>query len=48
MDVESLTKDDQPGEIGRHARDYTRVMALLKWGAIIAFISAILIMMLIA
>ena len=48
MDVDSLTKDDQPGEIGRHARDYTRVMALLKWSAIIAFIAAILIMIIIA
>ncbi len=48
MDVDSLTRDDQPGEIGRHARDYTRVMALLKWGAIIAFVLAILIMIIIA
>ena len=48
MDVDSLTKDDQPGEIGRHARDYTRVMALLKWSAIIAFVVAILIRIIIA
>ena len=48
MDVDSLTKDDQPGEIGRHARDYTFVMSLLKWSAVIAFFLAIFVMILIA
>jgi hypothetical protein len=48
MDVEAVTKENQPGELGRHARDYSRFIAMFKWGAIISFIIAIAVMMIIA
>jgi hypothetical protein len=48
MDVEAVTNENQPGEIGRHARDYSRFIAMFKWGAIISFIIAIAVMMIIA
>ena len=47
MDVEAVTNEDQPGEIGRHARDYSRFTKLLTWGAAVAFITALVVLMII-
>ncbi|HYI42713.1 MAG TPA: hypothetical protein VD768_03725 [Sphingomicrobium sp.] len=48
MDVDAVTNENQPGEVGRHARDYSRFVALFKWGAIISFIAAMVVLMIIA
>ena len=48
MDVEAVTDETQPGEIGRHARDYSRFVKLFKWGAIISFVTAMLVLLIIA
>ena len=47
MDVDAVTNENQPGEIGRHARDYSRFTSLLKWGAIVSFIVAMLVLVII-
>jgi hypothetical protein len=31
-----------------HARDYTRVISMLKWGAIVSFIVAMLVLLIIS
>ena len=48
MDSDAVTNEDQPGEIGRHARDYSRFTTLLKWGAIVGAIIAFLVILIIA
>jgi hypothetical protein len=48
MDVDAVTDENQPGELGRHARDYSRFVTLLKWSAIISFITAIVVLLIIA
>lgn len=48
MDVDAVTNPKQPGEIGRHARDYSRFITLFKWGAIVSFITAMLVLFIIA
>lgn len=48
MDVDAVTNENQPGEIGRHARDYSRFIALFKWGAILSFITAMVVLLIIA
>ncbi len=48
MDVDAVTSENQPGEIGRHARDYSRFIAMFKWGAIVSFITAIAVLLIIA
>lgn len=48
MDVEAVTNENQPGEIGRHARDYSRFIKLLKWGAVISFVTAMLVLVIIS
>jgi hypothetical protein len=48
MDVDAVTNQDQPGEIGRHARDYSRFIQLFKWSAIVSFITAMVVLMIIA
>ncbi|MBA2770810.1 MAG: hypothetical protein H0U34_02145 [Sphingomonas sp.] len=48
MDVDATTNENQSGEIGRHARDYSRFIALFRWGAIISFITAMLVLVIIA
>lgn len=48
MAVEPVTDENQPGEIGRHARDYSGFTRLLKWGAGISFVTAILILFIIS
>jgi hypothetical protein len=42
-----LTSPPTP-EMAHHVRDYTRVMALLKYGAIVCFIIALVVMFLIS
>lgn len=44
------TSDDTAGPVDfkAHARDYEKVIGMLKWGAIIAFIIAMLVMVLLA
>ena len=46
--VESVTDEGQPGEIGRHARDYSRFTKLLKWSAIVCAIIALLVLLIIS
>ncbi len=48
MDVDAVTNQNQSGEIGRHARDYSRFIALFKWGAIVSFITAMLVLVIIS
>ena len=48
MDVEAVTNENQPGEIGRHARDYSRFIKLFKWGAVISFVTAMLVLVIIS
>jgi hypothetical protein len=48
MDVDVVTNENQSGEIGRHARDYSRFITLFKWGAIVSFITAMVVLMIIA
>ena len=36
MDVDAVTNENQPGEVGRHARDYSRFISLVKWGTILS------------
>jgi len=48
MDVDAVTNANQPGEIGRHARDYSKFIFMLKWGAVAAIIIAFFVVLLIA
>lgn len=48
MDVDAVTNENQPGEIGRHARDYSRFIGLFKWGAVVSFITAMLVLVIIS
>lgn len=48
MDVEAVTNENQPGEIGRHARDYSRFIKLFKWGAAISFFTAMFVLVIIS
>ncbi len=48
MDVNAMTDENQPGEIRRHARDYSRFIAMFKWGGIASFITAMVVVMIIA
>lgn len=42
-----LTHPPTP-EVARHVHDYSRFTALLKWGAIISFVTAIAVLFIIA
>ncbi|WP_114227929.1 MULTISPECIES: aa3-type cytochrome c oxidase subunit IV [Sphingomonas] len=44
------TSDEISGPVDYkvHARDYAKVISMLKWGAVIAFILAMLVMVLLA
>ena len=35
-------------DVAHHVRDYTRFVQLLKWGAIISLVTALLVMMIIS
>ena len=42
------TSDDHSGDIQAHARDYSRFTGMLKWGAILAFIIAMIVVVIIS
>ncbi len=48
MAVEPVTDENQPGEIGRHARDYSKFIKMLTWGAGVTFVIAILMLFVIS
>ena len=39
---------DQSGDMGAHARDYSRFIGLFKWGTVIAALVALMVVILIA
>lgn len=45
---EPLLVDPPTQDVAIHVRDYTRFTQLLKWGAIVALIAALLVMLLIS
>ncbi len=45
---EPLLTDPPNAEAASHVRDYTRFIKLLKWGAIISFITAFLVLLIIS
>jgi hypothetical protein len=48
MAAEPSTTDSHSGDIDAHVRDYSRFISLFKWGAVLCFITAILVMFLIS
>ena len=48
MVIHTSEPDGSPVEFKRHVNDYTRVMSLLKWGGIVSFFVALLVMIIIA
>jgi hypothetical protein len=40
--------DDHSGDIQAHVRDYSRFTGMLKWGAIISFILAMIVVVVIS
>lgn len=48
MVINTTEETTGPVDFQHHVRDYTRVMAMLKWGAVGAFILAMLVMILLA
>lgn len=45
---EPILTDPPTQDVAVHVRDYTRFVQLLKWGAIVALITALIVMMLIS
>jgi hypothetical protein len=48
MAIHTSEENSGPVDFEHHARDYGRVMAMLKWGAVVAFLLAMLVMILLA
>jgi len=48
MAIHTSEPDDGPVDFKRHARDYTRVIAMLKWSGVAAIIIAFIVMILLA
>lgn len=48
MAIHTSEEPTGPVDFKTHARDYTRVMALLKWGAVVAFIVAMIVLVIIS
>lgn len=48
MAAEPTTNDSSPVDFSKHARDYSLLIAMLKWGGIAAFLTGILVMIIIA
>jgi hypothetical protein len=46
--IHTSEENTGPVDFQHHARDYVRVMAMLKWGAVAAFLIALLVMFLLA
>ena len=47
MAVEPSTTENHSGDMEAHVRDYSRFTAMFKWGAILSFIIAIIVILLI-
>ncbi|MBA3511484.1 hypothetical protein [Sphingomonas sp.] len=45
---ESILVNPPTQDVAHHVRDYSRFTQLLKWGAIISFITALFVMMIIS
>jgi hypothetical protein len=45
---ESILVNPPTQDVAHHVRDYSRFIQLLKWGAIISFITALFVMMIIS
>ncbi|MCW3797548.1 hypothetical protein OMW55_07000 [Sphingomonas sp. BN140010] len=48
MSIHTSEPNGNPVEFKRHVNDYTRVMALLKWGGIASLVVALLVVIIIA
>jgi hypothetical protein len=48
MAIHTSDENSGPVDFKVHARDYAKVIGMLKWGAVIAFILAMLVMVLLA
>jgi hypothetical protein len=48
MSIHTSDENTGPVDFKVHARDYGRVMVMLKWGAVISFIIAMLVMLILA
>jgi len=48
MAVDHSTTESHSGDIEAHVRDYSRFTGLFKWGAIISFIIAMLVLVIIS
>jgi hypothetical protein len=44
----TTTNDQSPVDFDKHAKDYSLMISMLKWGAVIAFITGIAVMIIIA
>lgn len=48
MAVEPSTTEQHQGDMQAHVRDYSRFTGMLKWGAILSFILAMLVLVVIS
>lgn len=48
MAVEPADEHSRSSDMQSHVRDYSVFLTMLKWGAIISFVTAILVMMIIS
>ena len=48
MALESATEGTNSGDMKAHVRDYSKFTAMLKWSAIISFIAAMLVLVIIS
>ena len=48
MAVEPVNEQSPTGDFQHHARDYSGFVKLFKWGAIISFITAMVVMIIIS
>ena len=48
MAVEPSTTEQQSGDMQAHVRDYSRFTGMLKWGAILSFILAMIVVVVIS
>ena len=48
MAVEPSQEQAQSGDFQSHVRDYSAFLTMFKWGAILSFVTAIVVMMLIS
>lgn len=48
MAVEPTSNDTSPVDFDKHAKDYSLLISMLKWGAVLALITGFLVMIIIA